>query len=291
MSSKVVPLRPAPRPKGDGTMQPRMVPRVISHVPGLSPEGLRAGCREHERLILKYETRLTTLVAKILVDGLPPIEQWVAAVLTSPGDDTEGDLVELAPREHAIEIAEPWPSIHEGLKDPPPPDRLDVIVEANDVIGLVSFDVEPALPVTRKQAEAANLPAHLLFARGDAFAALADEPANEQALREAFEEHRSLLEENSDDLLDHLRVLGARTSLEDCAGVVLALGPDGNAVSAVTREQSRRLVAGKPFLERKLERGAMSGKLEDGREILSIPIVVWAKGHVSVQTREVVETK
>jgi len=34
----------------------------------------------------------------------------------------------------------------------------------------------------------------------------------------------------------------------------------------------------------------VSGTLKDGRDILTIPIIVWAKGHVSVQTRDVVET-
>ena len=57
----------------------------------------------------------------------------------------------------AIEIAQPWPSIDRGLREPSLPDRLDVIVEAMQVIGLLSVDVDPALPVTRKQAEAAKL--------------------------------------------------------------------------------------------------------------------------------------
>ena len=296
MSSKVVHLRPEAPPKDDGRTRPRLLPRVVSHAPGVEREALVEACKEQERLILQYEPRLTAFVAKILVDHLPAVEQWVAAVLTSPtgdeGDtDDEGDLVEVAPREQAIEIAEPWPSIHAGLKEPPLPDRLDIVVEARQVIGLVSLDVEPALPVTRKQAEAANLPAHLLFARGDAFASLVEEPADDKALKAAFEEHRRLVDENAEELLDHLRKLSARTPLAECAGVVLALGPDGNAVSAVTREQSRKLVAEKPFLARKLDRGSVSGKMPDGRDILCIPIIVWAKGHVSIQTREVVEAK
>ena len=293
MSSKVVPLRPEAPPKDDGRTRPRLLPRVISHMPGMERDALVAACNEQEKLILQYEPRLTAFVAKILVDRLPPIEQWVAAVLTSPADedDDDGDLVEIAPREQAIEIAQPWPSIHTGLREPPLPDRLDIVVEAQQVIGLVSLDVEPALPVTRKQAEAANLPAHLLFARGEAFASLAEEAADEDALKAAFEEHRTLVDENSEELLDHLRKMSGTTPLAQCAGVVLALGPDGNAVSAVTREQSRKLVAEQPFLARKLDRGTVSGKMPDGRDILSIPIVVWAKGHVSIQTREVVEAK
>lgn len=288
MSRKVVPLRPD-APADDGAMRPRTIPRVISHPPGLSREGLVEACKLQEKLIAKYEARLTGLVAKILQDKLPPIESWVAAVLTSPGPDDEEDLVEIAPREQAIEIAQPWPSIDRGLRDAPLPDRLDVIVEALQVIGLISIDVDPALPVTRKQAEAANLPAHLLFARGEAFASVGEEPADGKALLAAFEAHRELVDENSDDLLDRLRHNGVRTPLRDCVGVILALGPEGNAVSVVTREQATKLLAEKPFLARKLGRKGSPGKLADGREIIAIPIVVWAKGHVSVQTREIVE--
>ena len=289
MSRKVVvPLRPSAA-ADEGAARPRTIPRVISHPPGLSREALVEACKLQEQLIAKYEPRLTGLVAKILQDKLPPIETWVAAVLTSPGPDEEEDLVEIAPREQALEIAQPWPSIDRGLRETPLPDRLDVIVEAMEVIGLVSIDVDPALPVTRKQAEAANLPAHLLFARGEAFASVGEEPADSKALTIAFEAHRDLVEENSDDLLDRLRTHGIRTPLGECVGVVLALGPEGNAVSVVTREQAGKLLADKPFLARKLTRKGPPGKLADGREIISIPIVVWAKGHVSVQTRDVVE--
>ena len=287
MSRKVVPLHPSVR--GDDEARPRAIPRVISHPPGLNREALIEACKLQEQLILKYEARLTALVAKILQDKLPPIETWVAAILTSPDPEDEEDLVEIAPREQAIEIAEPWPSIHRGLREPSLSDRLDVIVEASTVIGLVSIEVDPALPVTRKQAEAANLPAHLLFAKGEAFASVGEEPADGHALLAAFEAHRNLLEENSEDLLDRLRTIAVRTPLGECTGVVLALGPDGNAVSIVTREQAGRLVADKPFLARQLARKASPGKLSDGRDIISIPIVVWAKGHVSVQTRDVVE--
>ena len=167
-------------------MRPRTIPRVISHAPGVSREDLIEACKQQEQLIAKYEARLTGMVAKILQDKLPPIESWVAAVLTSTEPNDEEDLVEMAPREQAVEIAEPWPSVHRGLLEAPLPDRLDVIVEANLVIGLLSIDVEPALPVTRKQAEAANLPAHLLFAKGHAFASVGDEPADGKTLLEAF---------------------------------------------------------------------------------------------------------
>jgi hypothetical protein len=291
MSSKVVPLRPEAPPKDDGKVKPRVVPRVISHMPGISQKELLDACNAQEQLILKYEAKLTAMVAKILVDHLPSIEEWVAAVLTSPGPEDEGDLVELAPRDHAIEVAQPWASIQSGLKEPPLPDRLDVIVEAQSVVGLVSFDVEPALPVTRKQAETANLPPHLLFARGDAFASLGEESANGATLQAAFEEHRRLLDEQQEEILDALRVASIKTPIAQCVGVLLSLGPDGNAVSAVTREQSLKILVDKPFLQRKLDRVGVTGQLKDGRDILAIPIVVWAKGHVSVQTRELVESK
>src|SRR5580693_6182198 len=130
MSRKVVPLRPSSEP-GDASVRPRTIPRVISHQPGLPREELVEACREQERLIHRYEPRLTAMVAKILQDKLPPIESWVAAVLTSTEPNDEEDLVEMAPREQAVEIAEPWPSVHRGLLEAPLPDRLDVIVEAN----------------------------------------------------------------------------------------------------------------------------------------------------------------
>lgn len=292
MTRKVVPLRGG-APPGDATeARPKTIPRVVSHLPGLSKEALVAACREHERLIEEYEPRLTAMVAKILHDKLPPIEQWVAAIMTSssPEDEQEGDLVEVAPREQALDVTQPWASIHKALREPPLPDRLDVVVEAQLVVGLVSVDIEPALPVTRRHAEAVNLPVHLLFAKGDAFASVGEGPASYEDLLAAWQEHKRLVEEQSDELLYKLREATLKQALDKVAGIVLALGPDGNAVSVVTREQAMKLVAGKPFLERKLTRGATAGKLRDGRDILAIPIVVWAKGHVSVQTREVVAT-
>jgi hypothetical protein len=289
VTRKVVPLHA--RGPSDDAVRPRTIPRVLSHQPGISQDDLLDACRQQEKLIVKYESRLTGLVAKILQDKLPPIETWVAALLASPVPGDEEDVVEIAPRDQAIQIAQPWPSIDRVLREPAPPDRLDVIVEARQVIGLLSVDVDPALPVTRKQAEAANLPAHLLFARGEAFASVGEEPANEPALIAAFEAHRVLVEESSDDLLDRLRTRGVRSALSDCVGVVLALGPDGSAVSVVTREQASKLLTEKPFLVRKVARKGSSGNLADGREIIAMPVVVWAKGHVSVQTSEVVELR
>jgi hypothetical protein len=290
VTRKVVPLRPRAS-SDDGAVCPRTLPRVISYRPGLSQDDLLEACMLQEQLILKHESRLTGLVARILQDKLPALEGWVAAVLSSPLPGEEEDIVEIAPRDQAIQLAQPWPSIDRGLREPGLPDRLDVIVEVRQVIGLLSVAVDPALPVTRKQAEAANLPAHLLFARGEAFASVGEEPADEVALVAAFEAHRALVDESSDDLLDRLRTTGLRSALGNCVGVVLALGPEGNAVSVVTREQANKLLAEKPFLARKVTRKGSSGALPDGREIIAMPIVVWAKGHVSVQTRDVVETR
>ena len=295
MTRKVIPLRRGPPTSDEPTARHKAIPRVVSHLPDTTQEALVDACKEHERLILHYEPRLMAMAAKIIHDRLPPIETWVAAILSSSPDDDEeqgdieGDMVEIAPREQALDVTKPWASIHRALREPPLSDRLDVVVEAKLVVGLVSLEVEPALPVTRKQAEAANLPAHLLFARGEAFASVGEESASYETLLAAWEEHRRLIDGQSDELLDRLREAAVRTPLQQLAGVVLALGPDGSALSAVTREQALKLVAEKPFLERKLTRPPLADKLADGREVLGIPIVTWAKGHVSVQTREVVE--
>jgi hypothetical protein len=288
MNRKVIPLRPSSPPPRDAGPQPRAIPRVLSHLPGMTREAIVEAAHEHERLIDHYEPRLTAQVAKLLHEKLPPLETWVAAILTSPVEGDEEDLVEIAPREQAIDVAKPWHSIHAALKETPAPDRLDIIVEAKLAIGLVSLDVEPALPVTRRVAEAVNLPAHLLFAKGEAFASVGEEPAAVETLLAAWEEHRKLLEEQSDELLDRIREKSGRWPIDQCAGVVLSLGPDGHATSVVTREQALKVVAHEPFLARKLGRPTPPWKLPDGRSAVSIPIVVWAKGHLSVNARDVV---
>jgi hypothetical protein len=288
MTRKIIPLhRPLPASK-DGGPQPRAIPRVLSHLPGMTREAIAGAAHEHERLIGEYEPRLTALVAKVLHDTLLPIEAWVAAILTSPVEGDEVDLVEIAPREQAIDVAKPWHSIHAALREQPWLDRLDVIVEARLTIGLVSFDVEPALPVTRRQAEAVNLPPHLLFAKGEAFASVGEEAVAVDALQAAWQDHKRLLEEQSDELLEGMRETTAQKPLRECAGVVLSLGPDGHATSLVTREQALKVVAHEPFLARKLTRPTPPWKLPDGRDAVSIPIVVWAKGHLSVHSRDVV---
>jgi hypothetical protein len=289
MSRKIIPLRPPSTPPAkDGAAQPRAIPRVLSHPPGMTREAIVEAAREHERLIDRYEPRLTAIVAKVLHDRLPPIETWVAAILTSPVEGDEEDLVEVAPREQAIDVAKPWHSIHAALLEAPLPDRLDIIVEARLAISLFSFDVEPALPVTRRVAEAVNLPAHLLFAKGEAFASVGEEAVAVESLQVAWEEHCKLLDEQSDELLEGMRERSGQMPLGQCAGVVLSLGPDGRATSVVTREQALKVVAHEPFLARKVTRATPPWKLPDGRDAVSIPIVVWAKGHVSVHARDVV---
>ncbi len=291
MSSKVIPLRRSSASAGgseDRNRRPKAIPRVLSHTPGMTKETIADACREQERVIAEHEPRLTAMVAKIIADKLPPIETWVGAIFTTEDEDDEGVLVEVTSRQQAIDATKTWTSIEKGLRAPPLPDRLDIVVEAQLVVGLVSIDVEPALPVTRRQAEAVNLPTHLLFAKGEAFASVGDEPSTYETLLAAYQEHKRLVDEHSEDLLDKLREASARSVLDECAGIILALGPDGNAVSVVRREQALKLVAEKPFLERKLTRPQSTDELEDGREVLSFPIVVWAKGHVSVQMREVV---
>jgi hypothetical protein len=288
MNRKVIPLRPPAPPTRDAGPQPRAIPRVLSHLPGMTREAIVQAAHEHERLIDHYEPRLTAQVAKLLHEKLPPLETWVAAILTSPVEGDEEDLVEIAPREQAIDVAKPWHSIHAALQETPAPDRLDIIVEAKLAIGLVSLDVEPALPVTRRVAEAVNLPAHLLFAKGEAFASVGEEPAAVETLLAAWEEHRKLLEEQSDELLERIREKSGRWPIDQCAGVVLSLGPDGHATSVVTRDQALKVVAHEPFLARKLGRPTPPWKLPDGRNAVTLPIVVWAKGHLSVNARDVV---
>jgi hypothetical protein len=288
MSSKVIPLRRAPAKADEGTRRPKAIARVLSHSPGMSQEDIANAAREQERVIAEYEPRLTAMVAKIIADKLPPVETWVGAIFTTEDEDDDGVLVEVTPRDQAIDATKTWTAIEKGLRAPPLPDRLDIVVEAQLVVGLVSIDVEPALPVTRKQAEAVNLPTHLLFAKGEAFASVGDESSTYETLLAAYREHKRLVDEHSDELLEKLREASVRDPLDECAGVILALGPDGNAVSVVRREQAMKLIAEKPFLERKLTRPASTDELDDGREILSFPIVVWAKGHVSVQMRDVV---
>ncbi len=74
--------------------------------------------------------------------------------------------------------------------------------------------------MTRRQAEAANLPGHLLFARGEAFASLVPEPADERSLLEAFVLHRRLVDEHADEVLDALvarrRARSSRSSRAWC---------------------------------------------------------------------------
>jgi hypothetical protein len=288
MSSKVIPLRRSTASAEEGTRRPKAIPRVLSHTPGMSKEALAEACREQERVIAQYEPRLTAMVAKTITDKLPSIEAWVGAIFTTEDEDDAGVLVEITPREQAIDATKMWGSIEKGLRAPPLADRLDVVVEAQLVVGLVSIDLEPALPVTRRQAEAVNLPTHLLFAKGEAFASVGDEPSTYESLLAAYTEHKRLVDEHSDELLEKLREASVKSPLDECAGVILALGPDGNAISVVRREQAMKLVADKPFLERKLTREPSTDELDDGREILAFPIVVWAKGHVSVQMRDVV---
>jgi len=288
MNRKIIPLRRARTPIKDDGPHRRAIPRVLSHLPGMTREAIAGAAQEHERLIDAYEPRLTALVAKLLHDKLPPIETWVAAILTSPVEGDDEDLVEIAAREQAIDVAKPWHSIHTALREEPFPDRLDIIVEAKLAIGLVSFDVEPALPVTRRQAETVNLPAHLLFAKGEAFASVGEEAVVVEALQEAWQEHKKLLDDQSDDLLEGIRERSGKKPLQECAGVVLSLGPEGHATSIVTREQALKVVAHEPFLARKLTRASPPWTLPDGRDAVSIPIVVWAKGHLSVHSRDVV---
>ena len=286
MSRKVIPLRrPAP-PTRDGGPQPRAIPRVLSHLPGMTREAIVEAAREHERLINLYEPRLTALVAKVLHDKLPPIETWVAAILTSPVEGDEEDLVEVAPREQAIDVAKPWHSIHAALQEAPVRSpRHHRRGQAGHRPRVVRRRARAARHAARGRGR--QPPAHLLFAKGEAFASVGAEPAAVETLLTAWQDHRKLLDQ-SEELLERMREKTANRPLDQCAGVVLSLGPDGHATSVVTREQALKVVAHEPFLARKLTRPTPPWKLPDGRDAVTIPIVVWAKGHVSVHARDVV---
>ncbi len=241
-----------------------------------------------EQLLVSLEPRLSAKVASVIVEGRVPLQGWIAAVR---GDERHGAgdaTIEMVPRSLASELTRPWPAIRSQLMQAPPPDRLDVIVETGQAVALMAFDPAPALPVTRAEAEAANLPPHLLFARGEAFASLHPEVMEEGKLALALASHRALVDDAGEELAESFRFATDHAPPGALVGVVLALGPEGRAVSVVTREQSRRLVRGKPLLVHRLERPAVLLATRARAELWRVPVVVWAKGHVSVQTRELV---
>jgi hypothetical protein len=296
MSGEVIPLRRtalAPS-QCDGTeLVGRVFPRKITYPSGMNMEAVRQACAEQSRLLDRYEGRLTAVLAKALADGLPPTEAWVGVII-GPDADAPDYLVELGPREQAVQATAVWPSISRALEDHPPPERLDVVVESDGVVSLLSVEATPTLPVTRGQAEAMDLPAHLLFARGEAFASVREEPTTVEGLLAAWTEHRKLVDERIDDVLEDLRKTLASHPLADCAGVVLSLGEEGRAVTAVTRAQASKVLAHHPILARRLEG---KGRVRQTRappkthEEMALPIVVWAKGHISVQWRDVVTSE
>jgi len=289
--SNVQPLRTSQ--VDDGTHAP-ILTRLITPPPGMSDEDAYAMERKvHLRLLIENIFKLSAQVARLLIEKAGPVEDFCGAVFDKD-EEVKEVVVHVAPREIAIESLGDgsWGSeTRERLAKPFLPDRLDVIVESHMMLVLASCEVFPAFPVTRAQAEAMNLPAQLLFAKGEAFVSVGEAQVDDATLLDACESHNELVEDSMEEIYSEAVKAMRKHDLRQCAGVVLALGPEGDAVSAVTREQSRRLVEGKPLLARKLDRAAIAGATDDGRDILSIPVIVWAKGHVSVQTRELVEGK
>jgi hypothetical protein len=285
MARNVIPLRPDIAE--DGKPLPPAVLRVLSYPKDLPQEEIAEARQMHAKLIEEHEPRLSALVAKVIHEKLPPIEQWVGVIFSTPTDEEPDVFVDVGPREGAIEAARPWAAICKGLQETPLPDRLDVCVEAKGVVLLLSLDPEPALPVTRKQAEMINLPTELLFAKGDAFTSVREEPVEVGHLIAAIKEHRRLLDERGDEVLEEARRAMRTHELKDCAGVLLSLGEEAQAVATVTRDKAKKITLHHPFLTRKLERPARTGKIADGREFCQLPVVIWAKGHVSVQSRDV----
>lgn len=289
MSGEVIPLRAATGASAQDEAAParRIIRRQLTYPEGMSLATLKETCVEQMRLLERYEGRVTAMLAKSLLDGLPPIETWVGIILGSDPDAPD-IMVDVGPREQAIHATSVWPLIERALIEPPLAERLDVVVEAEGVVSLLSVDVSPALPVTRAQAQAMDLPVHLLFAKGEAFASVREEETTVDGLLAAWTEHRRLVDERIDDVLEDLRKAITRHELVELAGVVLSLGEEGRAVTAVTRAQARKLVAHHPMLARKLDAPGRVFRMQDSREQMALPIVVWAKGHVSVQPRDVV---
>lgn len=285
--SNVQPLRTSQ--VDDGTHAP-VETRLITPPPGMSHEDAYAMERKtHLVLIIHNIFKLSAHVARVLLDRQGPVESWCGAVFDADEDNAEVQ-VHLAPRAVAIDsLADgEWASeTRERLQVPFLPDRLDVIVEAKLMLVLASVEVYPAFPVTRAQAEAMNLPAQLLFAKGDAFASVGEPEADDAALLDAVEVHNELVEDSMEEIFLEAVKAMRKHDLRRCAGVVLSLGPEGHAVTVVPREMAKRLVAHEPFLARKLDRPAREFTvLKTGDERFGFPIVVWAKGHVSVQGRD-----
>ncbi len=291
MNRKVKPLRPkkksppAEPPPWAGKPLPRVVPRTLVVDINEGEDKLKEACAEHLRLIDRYEPRLTSQLAKILHDKLPPLSEWAGAIVTFPG---EADDCFIVPREHAIEAAADWPKIQDTLREPTLEGRLDVFLYAAYIATVLSVELEPALPVTRKEAEAAHLPPSVLFAKGKAFASVGDAPATLDELQAAWELHRKLLRENVDDLLESLGDKPRDTALANYAGVILELGEDAEAVSVVERAKAKQLVAHEPFLLARLlaKPPGEPATLKEGAKG-TLLVIVWAGGSVSVQSVQV----
>jgi hypothetical protein len=288
--NKVQPLRTSHIDDGH---HPPIESRLITPPPGLTRDEIYAlERRVHLRLIVEHEARLSAMAARVLMERQGPIEKWCAVIFDADPEAGAPEIeVHMAPRESAIESlgTGKWGSeTRDRLAVAYLPDRLDVLVEAKMMLVLASAEIFPAFPVTRGQAEAMNLPAQLLFAKGDAFLSVGEAKPDEPTLAAAVKAHNDLVEESMQELFVEAIKAMQKHDLRDCAGVVLALGPEGHAVTVVPREMARRLVAHEPFLARKLDRPARRFTIQrTGEDRLGLPIVVWARGHVSVQARDV----
>jgi hypothetical protein len=284
--SNVQPLRTTA--VDDGT-HPPILTRLLTPPPGFTDAQTYAMEREvHIPLIAKSLFKLSAQVAHVLLRGEGPIENWCGAIFDADAEIPEV-VVALATRATTIEsLGEGnWASeTRERLAVPHFYDRLDTICESKMMLVLASLEVFPAFPVTRAQAESMNLPAQLLFAKGEAFAAVGEIVPSDEALLEVINAHNELVEDNLDEIYTEAVKAMRKHDMRKCAGVVLSLGPDGSAVTVVPREMAARLVAHQPFLARKLERPSREFTTVDGEERFAFPVVVWAKGHVSVQTRD-----
>lgn len=275
----------------DGSHAP-IESRLLTPPPGMSPDDAYAlERRVHLKLIVENEAKLSGKVARMLLEKQGPIEGWCGAIFDADPENGQDQIeVHIAKRDFTIDSLGdgPWGSeTRERLAVPFMTDRLDTIVEAQMMLLLASIEVYPAFPVTRAHAEAMNLPPQLLFAKGEAFLTVGEAVPDEEVLTDAVNVHNELIEENMQELFMEAIKAMQKHDLRQCAGVVLALGPEGHAITVVPREMAKRLVSHEPFLARKLDRASREFKVpRTGEMRLGFPIVVWAKGHVSVQLRD-----
>ena len=274
------------RDAGDGP-RPRTIPRVISHPPGSRRRSSSRPAGEQERSSRKYEPRLTAMVAKILQDKLPPIETWVGGRAHVAEAGGRG-----GPRRDRRRASRPSRSPSRGRRS----------------TGACASRRCPTASTSssrRMHGHRARLDGRGPGAAGDPQAGRGREPPGAPALRQGrgvrvggrraggrqgaprrpSRRTGASSDENSDELLDRLRDHRRPHPARGVRRGRPGARPRGQRGARSSRASRRRSSWRTSRSWRASSRRTGSpGKLADGREIIAIPIVVWAKGHVSVQT-------